>query len=57
MIIPQCLVDAGVVPAGYGPEDFEADNQGRFSDIQSLEPQLRDALTACTADPLDLLGE
>ncbi len=57
VIIPQCLVDAGVVPAGYGPEDFEADNLGRFRDLTSLEPELRDAVTACTTDPLGLLGE
>ncbi len=56
-MMAECLVREGAVPPGYRAEDYVQDSSGRFADPSGLSPELVDSLTACSADPLDILGE
>lgn len=52
-IVAECLVKKGVVPSDYSAADF-AQDEAKFADFESVTPELRDALLACTSDPLGL---
>lgn len=51
-ITAECLVKTGAVPPQYDADDYTADTAGRFSDFGSLDPELQEALTTCSLDPL-----
>jgi hypothetical protein len=51
-LIADCLVREGVVEPGYGPDDYAADNEGRFASRATLPEDLAAALETCSADPL-----
>lgn len=53
----ECLVEAGVVPADYGAEDYSQDNEGRFVELDTLPTDLQEALRSCSVDPLGILEQ
>lgn len=47
-LVAECLVEQGVVPADYSPDDYWRDIQGEFQDYSNLSPELQDALVECS---------
>ncbi|WP_024286742.1 hypothetical protein [Cellulomonas sp. KRMCY2] len=53
-IMAECLVREGAAPPGYGADDYVADIEGRFADLDGLPTEVREALVTCSDDPLGI---
>lgn len=53
----ECLVSTGVVSPGYDAEQYMADAEGRFSNLDNLPEETRTALVDCSQDPFGHLDD